>query len=130
MRRSGHSSARTTSSIKSGAPLVGWAFIGNGCLASVTGDGRGGLVDGDAGVGSCGVADCGGVSTELAGGGGDGGGDCRVGGGCLGRGSDTSGRAVGGVVNIFCGGCRVGWGDVERLFSWSWRRPSGVGVQG
>ena len=91
-----------------GTPDVGRASVGNSCPDSVTGDGRDGLVDGDAGIGSCGVANCGGVSIDLADGGRNGGWACPVSGGCLGRGSDTSGRADGGVASTSCGGCDVG----------------------
>ena len=94
----------TTPGVTSGTPVVGRASVGSGCPGSVPGDGRASLVDGDAGVGSCGAANCGGVSTDLADGGRDGGWACPVGGGCLGRASDTSGRADGGVASTSCGG--------------------------
>ena len=123
-------STKTTSGVKSGTTVVGRASVGNGVLSNVTGDVRSGLVDGDAGVGSCGVANCGGLSTDLTDGGRDGGWDCPVGGGCLGRGSDTSGRAGGGVISTSCSGCGVGCEGVRSRSPGDGGKHSGVGIEG
>ena len=102
------------------------AFPGN-----VTDDVRGGLAESEVVGRGCGVANSGRASTDLANEGHGGGWDCSVGERCLGRDSDTSGRADGGMVGAFCRGCSSGGcGGVEGLPPSVSCRPGGLGIRG
>lgn len=95
--------------------MEGRATVGNGCRGYATGDIRGGLADGDVIGRGCGITDGGGASTDLADGARGSGWDYFVGEGCLGRDSDASSRALGGVVGASCSGCSGGCGGVGGL---------------